>query len=277
MSLFAAIAGMLATIAVILLAVSVLVSFGIARQVRHGKSSASTESAAAMLPVGLMLREFASLLFTLWLRPSGWLPPRITPGDSAKPPVLLLHGLFQNRSCLLRLQWHLHRAGYRAMSINTPPWQTLEELTSRVGKGIEQLRTATGADQIYLVGHSMGGILARSYLQRHGAEGIAGCITLGAPHTGSELAVFAVSMLGRALLPGSPMLEGLNAAPRPVGISLTAIYSTDDNIIVPSANARLEGATNIELSGMGHTAMLFSQQVAETVLDALENVRSEEP
>jgi len=276
MSLVTAIVVMLATITVILLAVSVLVSFGIARQVRHEKSPASADSATAMLPVGLMLREFACLLFTLWLRPSGWLAPRITPGDSDKPPVLLLHGLFQNRSCLLRLQWRLHRAGYRAMSINTPPWYDLDTLTARVTTGVERLRAVTDAERIYLIGHSMGGILARSYLYKHGSDGVAGCVTIGSPHTGSELAVFAISKLGRALLPGSPMLERLNAVPLPSGVRLTAIYSKDDNIIVPAANARLAGARNIEISGMGHTAMLFSQQVADTVVDALENVRSKE-
>ena len=130
------------------------------------------------------------------------------------------------------------------------PWHTLETLTTRVAFGVEQLCNATGAGQVFLVGHSMGGILARSYLQEYGGEKVAGCITIGAPHSGSELAIFAISKLGRALLPGSPMLERLNAAPLPVDISLTTIYSSDDNIIVPAANARLAGAHNIEISGM---------------------------
>jgi pimeloyl-ACP methyl ester carboxylesterase len=265
MMLVAAFLALLLSVAVLLVAVSVLVSFSIARQAR----TPVTDGEFAALPLGMMLREFTCLLLTLLWRPFGWLPPRITPGDAGKPPVLLLHGLFQNRSCLLLLQRQLQRAGYRTMSINTPPWHDLATLTNRVGDGVNRLRVATGADRVHLVGHSMGGILARSYLQTSGTEWVANCVTIGAPHTGSQLAVFAVSRLGRALLPGSPLLAQLNTAPLPTGIKLTAIFSSDDNIIVPAENARFEGADNLEISGIGHTAMLFSEQVSNIVMNAL--------
>ena len=265
MTLVAALLAVLLTVALLLVAVSVLVSFSIATQARRPVG----DGQVLRLPIGLMLREFAVLLLTLLLRPCGWLPPRITPGDATKPPVLLLHGLFQNRSCLLFLQRRLRRAGYRTMSINTPPWHDLATLTARVVIAVEQLRAATGADRVHLVGHSMGGILVRSYLQAHGPAKVAGCVTLGSPHTGSQLAIFAVSKLGRALLPGSPLLAQLNAAPLPTGLELTAIYSRDDNIIVPVKNARLEGAVNLEVSGTGHTAMLFSGEVARVVVESL--------
>lgn len=265
MTLALAILAMLATLAAILVAIAVLVSFGIARQVR----APVMEGQFASLPVGLMLREFAVLLLTLLLRPCGWLPSCVTPGRTDLPPVLLLHGLFQNRSCLLFLQNRLQLAGYRTLSINTPPWHALPTLTARVAKSVDQLCATTGDEQVHIVGHSMGGILARSYLQTHGPTKVAGCITLGSPHTGSQLAVFAVSRLGRALLPGSPLLAQLNAAPLHNSVSITAIHSRDDNIIVPAENARLDGADNIEISGVGHTAMLFSEQVSNIILNAL--------
>ena len=265
MTLVVTILAMLAILAVILVAIAVLVSFGIARQVR----APVAEGQFASLPIKLMLREFAVLLLTLLLRPGGWLPPRVTPGRDDRLPVLLLHGLFQNRGCLLFLQRRLQRAGYRTLSINTPPWHDLATLTTRVAKGVDQLCAATGAGQVHIVGHSMGGLLARRYLQTHGPSKVAGCITLGAPHTGSQLAVFAVSRLGRALFPGSALLAELNTTPHPAGTPITAIYSRDDNIIIPSTNARLHGADNIEISGVGHTAMLFSGEVAAVVVEAL--------
>lgn len=265
MTLVPAIFLTLTSIAVMLVAIVVLVSFCLAAQANRPVG----DGQLLRLPVGLMLREFAVLLFTLLLRPMGWLPPRVSGGRDDLPPVLLLHGLFQNRSCLLFLQRRLQRAGYRTLSINTPPWHDLATLTARVTVAVEQLRGKTGADRVHLVGHSMGGILARSYLQSYGPAKVAGCITLGSPHTGSQLAVFAVSKLGRALLPGSALLEQLHAAPLPTGTKLTSIYSIDDNIILPAANARLEGANNLEISGTGHTAMLFSGEVAVVVLEFL--------
>jgi triacylglycerol esterase/lipase EstA (alpha/beta hydrolase family) len=265
MMLVAALLALLLSVAMLLVALSVLVSFSLARQAR----TPVKDGEFAPLPLGLMLHESACLLRTVLWRPLGWLPPRVTPGDANKPPVLLLHGLFQNRSCLCALQRRLQRAGYRTMSINTPPWHDLATLTQRVGLGVDRLRAVTGPGQVHLVGHSMGGILARSYLQQAGTGHVVSCVTIGAPHTGSQLAVFAVSRLGRALLPGSPLLAQLNAGPPPTGIKLTAIYSRDDNIIVPAQNARLEGADNLEVSGIGHTAMLFSGEVAKVVVASL--------
>jgi triacylglycerol esterase/lipase EstA (alpha/beta hydrolase family) len=265
MTLVLAILVLLLTVTALLLAVAVLVSFSMARQAR----APVADGEFAGLPAGLMLGEFAVLFATILLRPLGWLPPRVTPGDDGRPPVLLLHGLFQNRSCLLSLQRRLQQAGYRTMSINTPPWHDLPTLTARVAGGVDRLRLATGADRVHLVGHSMGGILARSYLQQFGAARVDHCVTIGSPHSGSQLAVFAVSKLGRALRPGSTMLAQLDAAPLTTGIKLTAIYSVDDNIIVPTENARLAGADNLEIAGVGHTAMLFSEEVAAKVVTRL--------
>jgi hypothetical protein len=94
-------------------------------------------------------------------------------------------------------------------------------------------------------------------------------VTLGSPHLGSKLAPFAVSRLGRALLPGSELLNRLNRQSLPAGVHFTAVYSRHDNMIVPADYARLAGAANIELPGLGHTALLFSPRVAVTVVATL--------
>lgn len=227
---------------------------------------------APALAVRLMLSEFACLAATLLLRPLGWLPGRPAAGPSRRPPVVLLHGLFQNRSCLFPLQWRLRSAGYdRVVTVNTPPWRCLASLVDTVAETVEQACRDSGHQRVSLVGHSMGGILARCYLQeRAGAARVAACVTLGSPHSGSKLARLAVSRLGRDLLPGSGLLARLNALPLPERTAFTAIRSCHDNIIVPAESARLDGAGNIELAGLGHTALLFSAQAAAAVRAALE-------
>jgi triacylglycerol esterase/lipase EstA (alpha/beta hydrolase family) len=251
---------------------SVALSFSIARAQRI-KAAALADRHRPFLAVRLLAAEYACLLLTILLRPLGWLPIRIPTGAARRPPVILLHGLFQNRSCLLPLAWYLRRAGFDCVvSINTPAWHDLAALTERVRCTVAQVRTATGAVQVHLVGHSMGGITARAFLQRQdGAAKVAGCVTLGSPHRGSRLARLAVSRLGRSLLPGSEFLTRLNAAPLPKQTHFTAIYSRHDNIIVPMENARLDGAHNIELTGLGHTTLLFSAKAAHAVITALNN------
>lgn len=269
--LFAALAAVLALIAG-LLALTVVLSFIIAWLEWANNDPAVAAERRLALAARLLLGEFATLLLTLLLRPAGWLPARLPAGPGRRPPVILLHGLFQNRGCLLPLAWQLRAAGFdRVISINTPAWYDLETLTERVRQAIVQTRAATGAERVHLVGHSMGGILARNVLQNHDdARFVAHCVTLGSPHRGSKLAPLAFSSLGRALLPGSALLTRLNAGPLPTDVAFTAIYSRHDNIIIPTESARLEGACQIELTGLGHTAMLVAPQTARAVIAALD-------
>ena len=254
-----------------LLALAVLVSFSIAWYERVNTAPAHAGRHCPAWAARLLLAEFGCLLLTVLLRPCGWLPTRLPAGPGRWPPVILLHGLFQNRSCLLPLHWRLRAAGYdRVVSLNTPSWLDLATLHELIRRTVAQVCAASGSTRVHLVGHSMGGILARQYaLSPGGTSLVACCVTLGAPHLGSKLAPFAVSRLGRALLPGSELLARLNTEPLPGGVRIISIYSRHDNIIVPADNARLAGADNVELTGLGHTALLFSAQTAGAVVAAL--------
>lgn len=268
--LLALLAALLALSAAVF-ALAAILSFSIAWYERVNSDPTVATQRRHALALKLIVTEFSVLVLALLLRPLGWLPPRIPSGPPRRPPVILLHGLFQNRSCLLPLKWRLHAAGFhQVISVNTPAWLDLETLTARLGQTVNAVLVATGAQQVHLVGHSMGGIIARNYLQQHDhARQVAACVTLGSPHLGSKLAPFAVSRLGRLLLPGSKLLSSLNAAPLPAGVRFTAIYSRHDNMIIPMENACLHGANNVELSELGHMAMLFSGDVAVAVINAL--------
>lgn len=259
-----------------LFALSVVLSFAVAWYEQVNADPAVGEQRRHAFAAQLLLNEFGCLLLTLLLRPLGWLPPLPLGRRPRRPPVILLHGLFQNRSSMLFLHWRLCAAGFdQVVSINLPAWLDFDALTARVARAVEQARRETGVARVYLVGHSMGGILARSYMQlQGGTPSVAACITLGSPHSGSKLAPFAVSKLGRNLLPGSALLQRLNAVPLPDQVAFTAIYSRHDNMIVPVENARLDGAHNIELAGMGHTTMLFSPKVVLAVVTALKSAGS---
>lgn len=221
----------------------------------------------------LLVQETACLLVTIVLRPFGWLPaqlPRARQGT--RPPVILLHGLFQNRGCLFWLQHRLRAAGYQqTISINTPPWRDLETLTEVLAKKVDELRIKLKVDKVILVGHSMGGIIARNYVQqRGGASNIGGVITLGSPHHGSKLAPFAISPMGKTLLPGSAFLRQLNSAAWPESTEAVSIYTRYDNMVLPAESAKMDGAQAVELDGMGHTALLFHPVSLQAVIDAMD-------
>jgi pimeloyl-ACP methyl ester carboxylesterase len=220
----------------------------------------------------LIAQESCFLLVTTLLQPLGWFKPRPEPYDpEGGTPIILLHGLFHNRACWLWIKFNLRRQGFSNLyALNLPPWKDLETLTERVALKIDELRLAGAGGRVHLVGHSMGGMIARNYLQlRGGAERVDRCVLLAAPNHGSKLAPFAISSLGEMLVPGSEFLQRLAAAPLPRPQAIWAIFSHHDNIVLPWQNARLEGVNQVELAGMGHVGMLFRPVVIHALAAAL--------
>ena len=225
----------------------------------------------------LLIQETGCLLLTILLRPFGWPKPKLPMAEAgARPPIILLHGLFQNRSCLFWLQYRLRAAGYQQIiSINTPPWRDMEASTESLAKKVDELRINLKVDQVILIGHSMGGMIARNYIQnRGGAAHVHGMVTLGSPHHGSKLAPFALSTMGKTLLPGSTFLNQLNSVTWPEGTQAVSIYTRYDNIVLPAESGKMDGAQQIELDGMGHTSLLFHPRSLQAVIGALSNINA---
>lgn len=261
-----------------LVALIVLMSFSVAWYERANSRPDLIDnrfsSRGVCIAIWLLVQETGCLLLTILIRPFGWGQPKLQADNAdASPPVILLHGLFQNRSCLFWLQHRLHVAGYRqTISINTPPWRDLETLTEELAKKVDEMRIKLKVEKFILVGHSMGGIIARNYVQnRGGAAYVTDLITLGSPHHGSKLAPFAISTMGKTLLPGSSFLKSFNKVPWPEQTRAVSIYTRYDNIVLPAESAKMKGAEVVELDGMGHTSLLFHPRSLQAVIDAIKS------
>jgi hypothetical protein len=99
-------------------------------------------------------------------------------------------------------------------------------------------------------------------------------ITIGAPHYGSKLAPFALSPMGKTLLPGSAFLQQFNSVTWPQQTPAVSIYTRYDNMVLPAESGRMDGSRAVELDGMGHTALLFHPRSLQAVIGALDNITS---
>lgn len=195
-----------------------------------------------------------------------------------RPPLLLIHGYQCNRGAWVWLRSRLEQAGWVVVTHNLEPvLADIDHYAAGIERRIDTVLAATGADQVILIGHSMGGLAARAYLRRHGASKVARLVTLGSPHHGSRLALMAWGPNGRQMHIGSAWLKALAAVPLPA--ETVSIYSAHDNQVMPQrACSELAGARNIALPGIGHLGLLFSPRVLATLLTALEaSVRSGSP
>ena len=171
-----------------------------------------------MYPLGTRTEE---------LRPD----PRIRPGEqppsaralfaadplAARIPVVLVHGLIDNRSVFSVMRRSLRRRGFAQVCTwnYSPLLSDVARGAADLGAHIERICEQTGHDRVHVVGHSLGGLIARYYVQRQGGDRrVESLVTLGTPHQGSLLAHVVPTPLVRQLRPGSPVLREL-AEPAP--------------------------------------------------------------
>jgi pimeloyl-ACP methyl ester carboxylesterase len=180
-------------------------------------------------------------------------------------PVLLVHGYVCNRGFMLPLRRSLDEHGVSAYSHNLEPvYADIDSYADGLARRIEEICAATGADQLVILAHSMGGLAARAYLRKHGARRVAKLITLGTPHHGTVTARLAAGRNGKQMVPGNAWLEQLNGTA--LGVPAVSVFSHQDNIVAPQDSSVLAGAKNVSVSGMGHISMPFSRRVQEIAL-----------
>lgn len=222
------------------------------------------------------------------------LDPRLRPGAqspavralfagdplAARTPVLLVHGLIDNRSTFAIMRRHLRRRGFTTVcSWNYSPFLTDVARGARdLGKHIERICRETGHDQVHIVGHSLGGLMARYYVQRQGGDRrVATLVTIGTPHRGSALANIAPTALIRQLRPGSPVIRELEQPAPALTTRITAIYSDMDQLVLPSPAGRCDHpdlhARNVLVRGVGHMSLLIHRTVLDEVVATLTGVR----
>ena len=193
-----------------------------------------------------------------------WMPAdRLRP---SKQPIILIHGYGCSRGVWWKIRRNLEAAGHTVASVSlVPPYASIGKLVPQLAQRIDQVCKATGAQQVILVGHSMGGLVSRSYLARHGIAQVAKLITIASPHQGSELSrVGFVGQSSREMEPGSMWLRDLNS--EPVKIPMISIRTPHDNYVMPQDNQRLPEAEDVELAGIGHLALLYSRRTTELLL-----------
>ncbi len=184
--------------------------------------------------------------------------------------VVMVHGLAANRSGFFPLQAYLRACGHRRIyAINYRSAGSLEALALRLKREIDA-RIRGG--RIDLVAHSMGGLVARFYLQQlGGARRVDRLVTLGTPHRGTHAANFVPSALVRQLLPEGPFIRHLNELPPPEGVTVTSLVAGRDLLIQPVDAAQCPFGECLRFEDLGHLELLFRPQVLEQIGRILES------
>jgi triacylglycerol lipase len=209
----------------------------------------------------------------------------LDPG-AATTPILMVHGIVDNHSIFTRLDRLLRARGFATVAAYDYGLLTTDVARAAAGLGsvVRRLAHETGHERIQVVGHSLGGLLARWFVQKQGGDDVVETlVTLGTPHSGTEVArlarVVPLLPVARQLAPGSLVVRAL-AEPAPGCRTRFVAYASDiDHLVVPARNARLEhpdlDVTNVAVHGVGHLSMPHDRALAHELADLLSHPRDD--
>lgn len=198
---------------------------------------------------------------------------------AAGTPILLVHGFADNRSVFAVLRRALRKRGFGVVyglnySVLTALTGDVRSAARELGREVERICEATSAEQVHVVGHSLGGLIARYYVQRLGGDArVHTLVTLGTPHKGTMTAYLLPTPVLRQLRPDSDVVAEL-AAPSPgCRTRFVAVWSKLDEFVVPQRHARLDHpdllVTHHQLSDVGHLALPVDSRAVHTVASTL--------
>ncbi len=252
-------------------------TFLLAWWVFPGGGSRGPHDTLASRTVGIILVVIAEWLANAWvlyLLPLGRLRSlggrsKLQPG---RVPVVLLPGFFENALTMEILRRRLERdLGVPVFAMRPERYFLgLEDQAKGFARRIAAVLDQTGAGQVDLVGHSMGGILARFLAESGGLKnGIRRVVTVAAPHLGSALSRLAPGRSLRQMRRGSAFLEKLNAGSAPSGVRIVGITSTHDNLVIPWNCSLSPRGDNFIIRYRGHVTLIFSREVARLIVREL--------
>jgi pimeloyl-ACP methyl ester carboxylesterase len=152
-------------------------------------------------------------------------------------PVILIHGFGGNRSNLLALAAYLRLAGFDNVSyFEYPRWQTLGDSAAQLGRLAEE---KSGGRGVHLIGHSLGGTVARRYAASASKRAVRSLVTLGSPYSYGQW------------------------SPRELGI-----FGDDDPIVpapIEAMMTRVAFGRIVTLHDVGHLALVFHPEALRII------------
>jgi pimeloyl-ACP methyl ester carboxylesterase len=231
-----------------------------------------------MAQLRAVIREWSVAVVTSAARPAGFWPLPGAAGHGPRP-VIVVHGYAMNRANFLPLAWRLAAAGLGPI-VGFEYWSLgrTARAARELAAFVDEVRARTGAAQVDLIGHSMGGVVGRYYVTLGGGDGVvANLVTIGSPHLGTEVSAIGVGHPTRELLRGSKLVTRLQLATPPLHTRTTVIWSRADALVPGAAQARVAGVEEVVYDDLGHLSLLTSRRVADEIVSRLRTASPSSP
>jgi pimeloyl-ACP methyl ester carboxylesterase len=197
-----------------------------------------------------------------------------------------IHGITKSSKTYYAMRPALEKAGYMVVAFDYP--STRVDISQAAGYLNRVLQSLDGIDEIDLVVHSLGGLVARSWFQDHDDVRIKRMVMLGTPNRGAEMADMLKKNAAYRLImgpAGQQLVTGdggtiakLPVPPCDFGViaggrgseGYNPLVPGDNDLIVSVESTRLPGASDFLMVRAMHTLMLSNPEAIEATVRFLE-------
>ncbi len=186
--------------------------------------------------------------------------------------VMLVHGLFATAGVLRPLRRELEaRAFAHTSSFTHPPGPGIASVARDIAEAAARI---SGDARLHLVGHSIGGIAVRYFVQVLGGDPrVVQTVSIGSPFGGARPARLFPAPVGRDIAPGSALLERLSHGARQgLGVPHLSIAGLQDHVV--PGGAFLAGGDCLTIAGCGHNALLYHPRVVAELVARIRRVQA---
>lgn len=191
--------------------------------------------------------------------------------------MLLVPGWFDTARDLAALRIRLLAAGWphvRALTFEDATGSNRDH-AAEIETAIAEVLLETGAEEVDVVAHSMGGLATRWYLMQRTPSPVRRVVFLASPHRGTLSAHLAWGEGRDEMMPESAFLDSLNAGRfLPPGIEAITIRTPLDTHVLPGESATLPGVPDHTVCCPTHQGLLRDDEVFSIVADFLEGAKA---
>lgn len=190
-------------------------------------------------------------------------------------PVLLVHGITDTGRVFGKMSAYLTDFGWEVHTMNLLPNDGSVSLTLLAQQVKDYINQNFSANQkLDLIGFSMGGLVARYYVQRLGGiEKIQRFISISAPNNGTLLAHFLPNIGITQMRPNSQFIQDLNQDAKELlsKLNFSIISTPFDLMIIPSSSSKMSIGKEFDLPVLTHHWMKTDERVFKQVHKLLLN------
>jgi triacylglycerol lipase len=192
--------------------------------------------------------------------------PEARAGDTV---VVLVHGFCASAGVFRPLRARLEQeAGARVATFTHAPCVGIRRIARSLSELVSRIPRET---RITVVGHSLGGVVARWYVQEMGGDArVERTISLASPFGGVDVPRY---LVGADLHESSALLKRLRDRAHEYAVPHTSVVAAEDRLVVGMKTACLGVGDVIVLEKRGHNALLFDEEVAGLVIDRVRQAR----